>query len=108
MEEINYSGESGDIRAALVLPEGDEKLPGVIVVHEVWGLNAHIKDVAGRLGEAGFMDIATLQEDGGVLIDRYSKLAWWRPVWTLDMLVIMKEKGLLDSSNATTGILSDV
>lgn len=39
--------------------------------------------------------IATLQVDGGVLIDRYAEFPWWRPVWTLDMLVIMKEKGLL-------------
>jgi len=58
MEDTSYNGETGDIRATLVIPEGDEKLPGVIVVHEVWGLNAHIKDVAGRLGEAGFMAIA--------------------------------------------------
>jgi len=41
--------------------------------------------------------LATLQDDGGVLIERYGDLSWWRPVWTLDMLVIMKEKGLLDN-----------
>ena len=37
------------------------------------------------------------QDDGGIFIERYSGLPWWRPVWTLDTLVIMKEKGLLDS-----------
>ncbi|MFC1532912.1 dienelactone hydrolase family protein [Thermodesulfobacteriota bacterium] len=58
MEEIHYSGETGDILATLALPEGDEKVPGVIVVHEVWGLNAHIKDVARRFGAEGFMAIA--------------------------------------------------
>ena len=58
MEDIQYKGETGDIQATLVLPEGDKKVPGVIVVHEVWGLNDHIKAVAGRLGGAGFMTIA--------------------------------------------------
>lgn len=39
--------------------------------------------------------LATLQDDGGVFIERYAGLPWWRPVWTLDMLVILKDKGLL-------------
>ena len=39
--------------------------------------------------------IATLQEDGGVLIERYAQLPWWRPVWTLDMLAVLKSKGML-------------
>jgi len=38
----------------------------------------------------------TLQEDGGVVIPHYARLPWWRPVWTLDMLVVMKERDLLD------------
>ncbi|KKL45880.1 hypothetical protein LCGC14_2351180, partial [marine sediment metagenome] len=40
--------------------------------------------------------VATIQADGGVIIENYSKLIWWRPVWTLDMLVIMKSKGMLE------------
>ena len=32
-EYINYPGESGDIRANLVTPRGEEKVPGVIVIH---------------------------------------------------------------------------
>jgi hypothetical protein len=38
--------------------------------------------------------VAALQADGGVLIERYAELPWWRPIWTLDMLVIMKTKRL--------------
>jgi hypothetical protein len=41
---------------------------------------------------------ATLQDDGGVAIERYATLPWWRPVWTLDMLATMKERGLLGCS----------
>lgn len=57
-EYINYPGASGDIRANLVTPKGEEKVPGVIVIHEVWGLNPHIEDVTRRLGIEGFLAMA--------------------------------------------------
>ena len=41
--------------------------------------------------------VATLQADGGVRIQKYDDLPWWRPVWTLDLLVTLKAKGLLNS-----------
>jgi hypothetical protein len=47
--------------------------------------------------------MATLQQDGGVAIDRYAQLPWWRPVWTLDMLVTLKDKGLLGAHYAPLG-----
>ena len=55
---INYKGVSGDVRAYLVLPKGDKKVPGVVVIHEIWGLNAHIEDVTRRLAVEGFMAMA--------------------------------------------------
>ena len=57
-EYINYPGASGDIRANLVTPKGEEKVPGVVVIHEIWGLNPHIEDVARRLGIEGFLAMA--------------------------------------------------
>jgi carboxymethylenebutenolidase len=57
-EYISYSGASGDIRANLVTPKGEGKLPGVVVIHEIWGLNPHIEDVARRLGVEGFLALA--------------------------------------------------
>jgi carboxymethylenebutenolidase len=57
-EYINYPGASGDIRANLVTPKGEERVPGVIVIHEIWGLNSHIEDVARRLGIEGFLALA--------------------------------------------------
>jgi carboxymethylenebutenolidase len=35
-----------------------EKLPGVIVIHEVWGLNEHTRDVANRIAALGYTVIA--------------------------------------------------
>ena len=57
-EYINYPGASGDIRANMVTPKGEGKVPAVIVIHEIWGLNPHIEDVARRLGTEGFLAMA--------------------------------------------------
>ena len=55
---ITYKGATGDVRAYQVLPKNDKKVPGVVVVHEIWGLNPHIEDVARRLAVEGFMALA--------------------------------------------------
>ncbi len=70
-EYIDYPGETGDIRANLARPKGDEKLPGVIVIHENKGLNAHIEDVNRRVALEGFLAIApdALSPLGGTPVD---------------------------------------
>ena len=55
---VDYPGATGEIRADLVRPRGDAKVPGVIVIHEIWGLTPHIEDVARRLAVEGFLAIA--------------------------------------------------
>ncbi len=42
--------------------------------------------------------VTTLQEDGGIELTKYKQIdsyAAWRPIWTLDLLVILKRKNLL-------------
>lgn len=58
VENIKYPGETGDVLAHFARPKGDEKLPGVIVIHENRGLNPHTKDVARRVALEGFLAIA--------------------------------------------------
>jgi carboxymethylenebutenolidase len=36
----------------------DENRPAIILIHEVWGLNDHIKSIANRLCDEGFMVLA--------------------------------------------------
>lgn len=36
----------------------DEKHPGLIVIEEIWGVNAHIREVADRFAHAGFTVLA--------------------------------------------------
>ena len=57
-EYIQYSGETGEVRANLARPQGEAKLPGVIVIHENRGLNPHIEDVTRRTALEGFLAIA--------------------------------------------------
>ena len=66
-EYIKYSGATGEMRAYFSSPKGDEKLPGVVVIHEIWGLNAHIEDVTRRVALEGFLALApdALSATGG-------------------------------------------
>jgi len=42
----------------LALPDGDGPHPGVVVIHEAYGLNDHIRDIAGRFAGAGYAALA--------------------------------------------------
>lgn len=57
-EYIKYPGETGEVRAYLARLKSDEKLPGVIVIHENRGLVPHIEDVTRRVALEGFLTIS--------------------------------------------------
>ena len=60
-ESIYYTSVKGGkhIRAQLSRPvDAEEKLPGIVVVHENRGLNPHIADVGRRAALAGFISIS--------------------------------------------------
>ena len=45
-----------------------KKFPGIMLIHEIWGLNDHIKNVADRLKDKGYAVIApNLLSDTGIL-----------------------------------------
>ncbi len=46
---ITFPGATGSVRGYLARPAGDQKLPGVIVIHENRGLMPHIEDVTRRV-----------------------------------------------------------
>lgn len=56
--KITYPVQSGEMQAYWARPRGDDKLPGVIVIHENRGLNPHTEDVARRVAMEGFVAIA--------------------------------------------------
>lgn len=56
---ITYEGTWGPVRAYFAKPAGaTHALPGILVIHENRGLNAHIEDVARRAALEGYIAIA--------------------------------------------------
>jgi carboxymethylenebutenolidase len=48
-----------EVDAFVARPDDVEKAPAIIIVHEWWGLNPHIEDIAQRFAEEGFIAVAT-------------------------------------------------
>jgi carboxymethylenebutenolidase len=70
---VEYPGGNGNVKGYLARPKGqDGKLPGILVIHENRGLNAHIEDVARRAALAGYVALAPdgLTFVGGALEDQ--------------------------------------
>jgi carboxymethylenebutenolidase len=57
-ERIKYPGATGEVLAYFARPKGNEKLPGVVVIHENRGLLPHIEDVTRRVALEGFLAMA--------------------------------------------------
>src|SRR5438093_9598462 len=57
-EMIAYDGEASQIQAYLARPATGEPRPAVIVIHEILGLTDHIKAVANRFVEEGYVAFA--------------------------------------------------
>jgi carboxymethylenebutenolidase len=72
-ETVTYPGATGPVKGYLARPAtGDSPRPGVLVIHENRGLNAHIQDVARRAALAGHVALAPdgLSYVGGGLEDQ--------------------------------------
>src|SRR6266540_4348374 len=55
---VEYRGESGTIPAYLARPTDGGPRPGVLVIHELFGLVDHTKDVASRIAREGYVALA--------------------------------------------------
>ena len=56
IREIDRSALKGG--GYLVTPDGPGPHPGVVVIHEAYGVNDNIKDITRRFGEAGYVALA--------------------------------------------------
>lgn len=56
-ETLTFNTNGGQTSAFVALPE-IETTKSVLVIQEWWGLNDHIKDIAGRYADEGFIAIA--------------------------------------------------
>ncbi len=81
-EMLQIGRQNRQVPVYIASPEKVEHRPAVIVVHEIFGLNDHIKDICRRFAGAGFTAAAPdlfAQADG--LPDDRNDLAAMRAVW---------------------------
>lgn len=66
VSDVNYAGNA---RGYLAKPSEEGTYPGVIMIHEWWGLNENIKDVANKLASQGYVVFAVDLYSGQVFTD---------------------------------------
>ena len=66
-QAVTYQAADGEMKAFLAHPAKGKKLPAVVVIQEIFGLNEHIKDVTRRMAGEGFLALApdALSPQGG-------------------------------------------
>jgi len=67
--EISISTEIQSVQGYLARPAGSAPRPAIILIHEWWGLNSHIREIAERYAHAGFYTVAVDLYDGRVTQD---------------------------------------
>ena len=55
---VTYPSEKIELAGFLARPGGEAARPAVVILHEWWGLNDHIKDIAVRFAREGFVALA--------------------------------------------------
>ena len=68
-DTISFGTSNGDTKAYVARPDDGGSDKAVIVIQEWWGLNDHIKDIAGRYAAEGFTAIAPDLYRGKVAAD---------------------------------------
>src|SRR5437868_3230915 len=57
-QNVDFPSNGSTASGFLARPDSDTPVPGIVVIQEWWGLNAHIKDVATRVAAEGFVALA--------------------------------------------------
>ncbi|MEO6725623.1 MAG: dienelactone hydrolase family protein [Blastocatellia bacterium] len=63
-DTTQFSGNGKQVKAFIAKPKDVAKAPAIIIVHEWWGLNPHIEDIAQRYAREGFIAVAADLYDG--------------------------------------------
>ncbi len=57
-KSISYKSGDDTVQAVLYAPDGKGSFPGIVVIHEWWGLNDWVKEQAGKLADQGYVTLA--------------------------------------------------
>jgi carboxymethylenebutenolidase len=57
---VSFAGPGGErqLEGYLARPEGEGPFPGVVIIHEIYGLNDNIRDIARRFAREGYIALA--------------------------------------------------
>jgi carboxymethylenebutenolidase len=56
--DLSFESDGAAINAYLVRPRAAGSYPGIIVIHEAWGVIEHIRDIARRFANLGYIALA--------------------------------------------------
>lgn len=56
--DISFASNGHPLNGYYASPEGTGPFPGVVVIHEIFGLNDNIKDIARRFANEGYAALA--------------------------------------------------
>jgi carboxymethylenebutenolidase len=57
-KSVSYKSGDETVQALIYIPEGKGPFPGILVIHEYWGLNDWVKEQASRLSDLGYVVLA--------------------------------------------------
>lgn len=57
-KDVTYKSGSETVHGILYAPAGKGPFPGIVVIHEWWGLNDWVKDQASKLADQGYVTLA--------------------------------------------------
>jgi len=57
-KEVSYKSGDETVKGILYTPAGNGPFPGIVVIHEWWGLNDWVKEQASKLADQGYAALA--------------------------------------------------
>ena len=57
-EAISFPGSNRQLEGYLARPEGEGPFPGIVIIHEIFGLNDNMRDIARRFAREGYVALA--------------------------------------------------
>jgi carboxymethylenebutenolidase len=55
---VSYKSADDTVQAVIYTPDGKGPFPGILVIHEYWGLNDWVKEQASKLSDLGYVALA--------------------------------------------------
>lgn len=89
-ETLNLTTSKGDTNAVVARPDGDAGA-AVILIHEWWGINDHIRDLANRYAKEGYLCVAPDLFRGKVTTDPAEASRLMHELDTVDGLETISE-----------------